>query len=83
MRLRSHFLRNDKGCHSTTMVDYYALPQTGQKAWPGRAAANELPHDDKARTVQVATLEDLALLFSDCASIAEGIGRKELGGEFQ
>jgi hypothetical protein len=24
-----------------------------------------------------------ALLFSDCASFAEGIGRKELGGEFQ
>ena len=99
-------LMSDKGCHSTTMVDYYALPQTGQKAWPGRAIANECAHDDKARTVQDATLEDLAqhlgvakqelrfipyvvmhefeaLLFSDCASFAEGIGRKELGGEFQ
>jgi len=99
-------LMNDKGCYSTTMVDYYALPQTGQKAWPGRAAANEYAHDDKARTVQDATLEDLAqhlglpkqevrfipyvvmhefeaLLFSDCTSFAEGIGRKELGAEFQ
>lgn len=88
------------------MVEYYALPQTGQKAWTGRAAANALPHEDKARAVQDATLEDLAkylgmakhelrfvpyvvmhefeaLLFSDCASFAEGIGRKEMGDEFQ
>lgn len=80
------------------MVDQYALHQTGQKAWPGRAGANELPHDDKARTVQDATPEDFALhlgmtkqevrfipyvvmhecealLFSDRASFAKGIGR--------
>lgn len=99
-------LMNDKGCHSTTMVDYYALPQNGQKAWPGRAIANELPHDGKAFAVQEATLEDLAnhlgvaiqdmrfipyvvmhefeaLLFSDCTSFANGIGRKELANEFQ
>ena len=58
--LRSHLLMNDKGCHSTTMADYDALPQTGQKAWLGRAAANAPPNDDKARTVQDATLDDLA-----------------------
>ncbi len=99
-------LMNDKGCHSTTMVDYYALPQNGQKAWPGRAVANELPHSDKAYAVQEATLKDLAnhlgiaiqnmrfipyvvmhefeaLLFSDCTSFANGIGRNELASEFQ
>ncbi len=30
-------LRQDSGCIATTMVDYYGLPQTGEKAWPGRA----------------------------------------------
>lgn len=88
----------DKGCHSTTIVDYYALPQSGRQASPGRATANDLPHDDKARTVQDATPEDFALhlgmtkqevrfipyvvmhecealLFSDRASFAKGIGR--------
>src|SRR5438067_2197458 len=29
-------LKQDAGCLATTMVDYYGLPQTGQKAWPGR-----------------------------------------------
>lgn len=30
-------LKEDAGCLSTTMVDFYALPQTGERAWPGRA----------------------------------------------
>ena len=60
IRSHSHILMNNTGCHSTTLVDYYALPQTGTKAWPGRAAANELHHDDKACTVQDTTLEVLA-----------------------
>lgn len=32
-------LREDRACVATTMVDFYAMPQTGQRAWPGRAAA--------------------------------------------
>jgi Domain of unknown function (DUF4276) len=40
----SNHLKEDVGCISTTMVDYYALPATGPKAWPGREAANILPH---------------------------------------
>src|SRR5882724_4110394 len=36
-------LKEDRGCFATTMVDYYGLPQTGEKAWPGRAEAGMLP----------------------------------------
>jgi hypothetical protein len=32
-------LKEDSTCFATTMVDYYALPKEGQKAWPGRADA--------------------------------------------
>ena len=35
-------LKADTGCLATTMVDYYGLPQTGEKAWPGRAEAGRL-----------------------------------------
>jgi hypothetical protein len=53
-------LLTDRGCYSTSMVDYYALPQHGQPAWPGRALANTLAHQHKACTVEEATLRDLA-----------------------
>ncbi len=35
-------LKEDPAGISTTMVDYYALPQTGGKAWPGRQEAGRL-----------------------------------------
>ena len=35
-------LKEDPGCLVTTMVDYYGLPQTGGRAWPGREAAGAL-----------------------------------------
>lgn len=57
-------LNSDSGCYATTMVDYYALPQNGEGAWPGRAAAASLLFADKAPTVQQAL----------SASIAERIG---------
>lgn len=53
-------LLTDRGCYSTSMVDYYALPQHGQQAWPGRAHANTLAHQHKARSVEDATLRDIA-----------------------
>lgn len=52
-------LKEDPGCLATTMVDYYALPQTGEKAWPGREAAGKLPFPQKAATVQDALLADI------------------------
>lgn len=52
-------LKEDPGCLLTTMVDYYALPQSGQRAWPGRAAAGLRPFLEKARTVEGALLEEI------------------------
>ncbi len=60
-------LKEDTGCLTTTMVDYYGLPQRGGKAWPGRAQAGALPCSRKAVTVQDALLADI---------------RAELGGSF-
>ena len=52
-------LREDPGCLVTTMVDYYALPQTGVKAWPGREQAGRMPFVLKAQTVQNAVHADI------------------------
>jgi hypothetical protein len=53
-------LSQDSGCIATTMVDYYALPQSGEKAWPGRARAKALPVANRGAHVQAALLEDLS-----------------------
>jgi len=52
-------LREDQGSIVTTMVDYYALPQTGGRAWPGRAKAGGLPFAQKATTVEDALFADV------------------------
>ncbi len=54
-------LAADSGCIATTMVDYYALPQSGSREWPGRNAASTLPFEMKATTVEAALLADLAI----------------------
>jgi len=61
-------LKEDSGCLATTMVDYYGLPQVGDRAWPGRAEAGKLSFADKFPHVERALLADIA---------------KELGGEFE
>lgn len=61
-------LKEDSGCLATTMVDYYGLPQTGDRAWPGRAEAGNLPFEQKATCVERSLLADIA---------------RELGGEFE
>lgn len=53
-------LKEDSSCLATTMVDYYALPQTGGKAWPGRALAGTLPFAQKAVTVEDALMADIS-----------------------
>jgi hypothetical protein len=52
-------LKEDLGCVATMMVDYYALPKTGGKAWPGRDEAGRRPFPQKAPTVQNALLADI------------------------
>lgn len=54
-------LKEDPGCLATTMVDYYGLPQVGDKGWPGRAEAGQLPFPQKAAFVEQALLADLAV----------------------
>ena len=57
-------LREDAGRVVTTMVDYYGMPRTGSRAWPGREHASSLLFPDKARTVEDAL----------SASVQEAIG---------
>jgi Domain of unknown function (DUF4276) len=60
-------LKEDRRCISTTMVDYYGLPRSGDKAWPGRAQAATLAFAEKAPTVEEALLNDIS---------------SEMGGDF-
>jgi len=53
-------LKEDPGSIGTTMVDYYALPQEGRKAWPGRAEAGQLSFLQKAKVVQQSLHQDIA-----------------------
>jgi hypothetical protein len=52
-------LKEDNACLVSTMVDYYGLPQTGDKCWPGREMAGILPFDRKAQTVESALSADI------------------------
>lgn len=52
-------LRKDKNIVVTTMVDYYGMPQSRSRQWPGRVAANSLPFEQKAEVVQNALAEDI------------------------
>jgi len=52
-------LREDGECLTTTMVDYYGLPQEAERAWPGRSAANSVPFEMKASTVEEALAADI------------------------
>lgn len=53
-------LMQDSGCIATMMVDYYRLPQSGEKAWPGRANAATLPVTQKAPHIEALLLDDVA-----------------------
>ena len=58
-------LKEDPESITTTLVDYYALPQTKGKAWPGRADAGSLPYAQKASTVENALLADICQELGD------------------
>src|ERR1035437_8611683 len=55
----TNHLKEDPTCIATTMVDYYALPQQGAAAWPGRANAVGLKSGEKALCVESALLDDV------------------------
>ena len=52
-------LREDAECLSSMMVDYYGLPQSGPRAWPGRAPAAKFAFPKKARSIENALLADV------------------------
>lgn len=52
-------LKEDPQCLASIMVDYYALPQTGERAWPGRNAAGRRPFLQKAPTIHDALLAEV------------------------
>lgn len=47
-------MKQDRECLSTTMVDFYGMPNSGSTAWPGRAAAAGAPFGQKAAIVEQA-----------------------------
>ena len=49
-------LKADSGCCVTTFVDYYGLPKTGSRAWPGRLEADCRPLMERGAWVQQALL---------------------------
>ena len=52
-------LKEDRSVLVGLMVDYYAMPSTGDKAWPGRAAALAVPTSQKAEVIHLALRENL------------------------
>ncbi len=48
------YLKEDREATVALMADYYRLPQSGERAWPGRSAGSG------AETVERATSEDIA-----------------------
>lgn len=52
-------LREDQECIATTMVDFYGMPMTGRRAWPGRSQAEAMTFPQKAQTIEDQLLEDV------------------------
>jgi hypothetical protein len=52
-------LKGDPTCITTTLVDYYGLPQEGEGAWPGRKRAAGLKTGEKAASVETALLTSI------------------------
>lgn len=55
-------LKEDSGSLVGLMVDYFAMPSTGNREWPGRAAAQSLPTEQKADVIHLALREDLKMV---------------------
>ncbi len=52
-------LREDSGCVVSTMIDFYGLPPTGPRAWPGRMTAASAVYTEKAKAVEDALFADI------------------------
>ena len=54
-----HHLRHDREIMATTMTDYYGMPKSGSKAWPGRAAAAALTFPQRVKAVEKALSQEI------------------------
>ena len=50
---------------ATTIIDYYALPESGEGKWPGRDAPANLTVKQKANSVNEALTEDISNALGD------------------
>ena len=55
----TNHLKEDQACVVTTMVDYYGMPQTGWRAWPGRAEASDFTFPKNAASIENALASDI------------------------
>lgn len=53
-------LKQDSGCYVTTLVDYYALPKSGEKEWPGRIQAEGESYSNRAHFIEEALRNDFS-----------------------
>lgn len=52
-------LKKDSRCLATTMVDYYGIPVSGPRAWPGRRVSAAMSVEDRALTLQRLMMDDI------------------------
>ena len=52
-------LKSDRNILHTSMVDFYGMPKDGDRAWPGREEAAQMPHALKGEHVAQKMLADL------------------------
>ena len=52
-------LKRDRHAVSTTMVDYYGMPQSRSRQWPGRVEATNLLFEQKTEAIQNALAQDI------------------------
>jgi hypothetical protein len=52
-------LKADASAFATLMVDYYAMPSSGGREWPGRAQSDSLAHMHKAQNIQTHLVQDI------------------------
>ena len=52
-------LRRDRQAVATTMVDYYGMPQSRSRQWPGRVEATNLLFEQKTEAIQNALAQDI------------------------
>ena len=52
-------LREDRDCFATTMVDYYGLPASGGRKWPGRKKAAKIRYPENVERVEMELANDI------------------------